>query len=302
MSQNQPHIVVTGASGFIGTHVMQALVQAGEYPIGLCRKPTNGLVHGFDLTQLGDMSQVLTGAKTVVHCAARVHTKEDPKTALADHRLANRDATADLLRQAETAGVQHFIFMSTVAVYGLQKSDQVIALDHPTDPNTPYGQAKLEAEEILAQSPLKTTILRVPLVYGPHAPGNWRKLMKLCDSRYPLPFDFADNRRSMIAVQNLADLIRHCVQSDALPAKILATDHDDLGTTRIATQLRHALGRPRRLFPAPKPLFKLASHIVRRPYLYEQLFDSLQFEPTDCGWTPPLTADQALRLSVPSTK
>ncbi|MGH1465355.1 MAG: NAD-dependent epimerase/dehydratase family protein [Cognatishimia sp.] len=299
--QTQPHIVVTGASGFIGTHVMHALAQTGEYPVGLCRKPTKGLVHGFDLTDLGDMSQVLAGAKAVVHCAARVHTKEDPKTALADHRRANRDATADLLRQAEKAGVAHFVFMSTVAVYGLQKSNEIIALNHPTDPNTPYGQAKLEAEEILQQSPLRTTILRVPLVYGPQAPGNWRKLMKLCDSRYPLPFDFAGNRRSMIAVQNLADLIRHAVQSDAGPDLLLATDHDDLGTTRIATQLRKALGRPRRLFPAPKPLFKLASHLVRRPYLYEQLFDSLQFAPTECGWVPPLTADQALRLSVQTT-
>lgn len=298
MSEKQPHIVVTGASGFIGTHVMQALAQAGEYPVGLCRKPTKGLVHGFDLENMGDLSKVLTGAKAVVHCAARVHRKEDPKTALEDHRRTNRDATVDLLRQAEAAGVEHFVFLSTVAVYGLQKADQAIPLDHPTNANTAYGQAKLEAEEIIAQSPIKTTILRVPLVYGPNAPGNWRRLLKLCNSRYPLPFDFAGNRRSMIAVQNLADLIRHCIATPTTPDLILATDHDDIGTTHIATTLRKALGRPRRLFPAPKPLIKAAAYAVRRPYLYEQLFDSLQFAPTDCGWQPPLSADEALALSV----
>ena len=71
-SPTQPHIVVTGANGFIGTHVMHALAHAGEYPVGLCRKPTKGLVHGFDLENPGDYGQVLKGAKAVVHCAARV--------------------------------------------------------------------------------------------------------------------------------------------------------------------------------------------------------------------------------------
>ncbi|SHG24260.1 NAD-dependent epimerase/dehydratase family protein [Cognatishimia maritima] len=301
MTEKQPHIVVTGASGFIGTHVMQALAAAGEYPVGLCRKPTKGLVHGFDLMEMGDLSKVLSGAKAVVHCAARVHSKEDPKTELDDHRKANRDGTADLLRQAEAAGVQHFVFLSTVAVYGLQKASEVIALNYPSAPNTAYGQAKLEAEAIVQACPMRSTILRVPLVYGPHAPGNWRKLMRLCQSGYPLPFGFVGNRRSMIAVQNLADLIRHCLQSDDTPEVILATDHDDLGTTRICTELRKAMGKPRRLFAVPKPLMSAGATLVRRPYLYEQLFESLQFSATDCGWTPPLTADQALHLCVTGT-
>ena len=299
MSENQqPHVIVTGASGFIGSHVMQALAKAGEYPVGLCRKPTKGLVHGFDLTDMGDLSKVLTGAKAVVHCAARVHTKEDPKTALDDHRKANRDATAELIRQAEAAGVERFIFLSTIAVYGLQKADSVITIDQPLDPNTPYGQAKLEAEALVSASKMKTTILRVPLVYGPFAPGNWQRLTRLCDSGKPLPFDFVGNRRSMIAVQNLADLIRFCVQSDEPPEMVLATDHDDLGTTRIATELRKGFGRPRRLWPAPKALLRFGATLVRRPYLYEQLFDSLQFEPTDCGWTPPYSTEETLRMSA----
>lgn len=298
MTEKPPHIVVTGASGFVGTHVMRALAEADEYPVGLCRKPTKGLVHGFDLSDMGDLSNVLKGAKAVVHCAARVHRKEDPATELDEHLKANRNGTAELLRQAEAAGVEHFVFLSTVAVYGLQQSDQVISLDHPTAPNTAYGQAKLEAEAILQASPMRTTILRVPLVYGPHAPGNWRKLMRLCASRYPLPFDYAGNRRSMMAVQNLADLTRHCLQSEATPELILATDHDDLGTTRICTELRKAMGKPRRLFTVPKGLMRGAANLVRRPYLYEQLYESLQFEPTDCGWTPPLTADEALKRCV----
>lgn len=295
---DQPHVIVTGATGFIGGHVMHALAQAGEYPVGLCRKPTPGLVPGFDLENVGDLSNVLKNAKAVVHCAARVHKKEDPKTALDDHRRVNRDATADLIRQAEDAGVKRFVFLSTVAVYGLQKSKETISLDYPTAPNTPYGQAKLEAEEIVANSSMETSILRVPLVYGPFAPGNWRRMMKLCDSGYPLPFDFAGNRRSMIAVQNLADLIRHCIQSETPPHLALATDRDDIGTTQIATALRKAMGRPRRLFTAPKPLMKLGAHMVRRPYLYEQLFDDLKFDATNCGWTPPMSAQDALAACV----
>ncbi len=298
MSDKPPHIVVTGASGFIGTHVMRALAAAGDYPVGLCRKPTAGLVHGFDLADLGDLSKVLTGAKAVVHCAARVHGKEDPSTELEDHRKANRDGTAELLRQAEAAGVDHFVFLSTVAVYGLNSSDSVIDVNHPTAPNTAYGTAKLEAEEILRASPMRTTILRVPQVYGPHAPGMWHKLMRLCQSRYPLPFDYVGNRRSMLAVQNLADLIRHVLHSETTPELILPTDQDDLGTTQICASLRQIMGKPRRMFHAPKPLVRAGAKLVRRPYLYEHYFGSLRFAATDCGWTPPMSAQEALKSCV----
>lgn len=300
MTEKQPHIVVTGASGFVGTHVMRALAEAGEYPVGLCRKPATGLVHGFDLEDMGDLSNVLKGAKAVVHCAARVHGKEDPKTELADQMKANRDGTAELMRQAEAAGVGHFIFMSTIAVYGIDHSDQVVSADHPTFPQTAYGKSKLAAEDLLKDSAIRVTILRVPQVYGPHAPGLWRKLMRLCQSPYPLPFDYAGNRRSMIAVQNLADLIRHCVQTQELPQTILATDHEDLGTTAICTELRKAMGKPRRLFTLPKPMMRSVSRLVRRPYLYDQLFETLQFSATSCGWTPPLSPQEALKRCVTS--
>ena len=302
MSDTPPHIVVTGASGFVGTHVMRALSEAGEYPVGLCRKPTPGLVPGFDLENMGDLSQVLNGARAIVHCAARVHGKENPKTERDDHLKANRDGTAELMRQAEAAGVPHVIFLSTVAVYGVDASEAVIKREHPTHPKTAYGAAKLAAEEVVAQSKIRSTILRVPQVYGPHAPGLWRKIMRLVASPYPLPFDFVGNRRSLIAVQNLADLIRHCVQADlqkgTLPETILATDHADFGTTQMVKELRTAMGKPTRIFTAPKPVLRLAATLARRRYLYDQLFQSLQFEPTDCGWTPLLSPTEALRRCV----
>lgn len=291
---NQPHIVVTGASGFIGTYVMRALSEAGEYPVGLCRKPTKGLVHGFDLENPGDYSQVLKGAKAVVHCAARVHGKEDKKTELEDHLKANRDGTADLVKQAEAAGVETFVFLSTIAVYGVNSSAQAIALNHPENPNTAYGQAKFKAERSVTASKMRSVILRVPQVYGPNGPGVWRRMLKLANSAYPLPFDYVGNRRSMIAVQNLADLIRHVVQDETVPQLILATDQHDIGTTQIMSDLRKAFGRPRRLFTAPLPLFKLAAALVRRPYLFETYFGSLRFEPTECGWSPVLTPEEAL--------
>lgn len=302
MNTDQPHVIVTGANGFIGTHVMHALANAGEYPVGLSRRPAPGLVHGFDLDRPGDYSKVLDGAKAVVHCAARVHGKDSKKTAEADHLRANRDATADLIAQAEQAGVETFIFLSTVAVYGLTESDDVIHLDHPTAPNTAYGQAKFEAEAIVEASKMRIVILRVPQVYGPNGPGMWRRMLKICNTPYPLPFGFVGNRRSMIAVQNLADLIRHCVQTPDVPRVILATDHQDIGTSQIAKALRRNFKRPERLFAAPLPLLRGLSKLARRPYLYETYFGSLKFQPTDCGWTPPLTPEQALDLCAPKAK
>lgn len=293
-SPKQPHIIVTGANGFIGTHVMHALASAGEYPVGLCRTPTKGLVHGFDLENPGDYSQVLAGAKTVVHCAARVHGKEDKATERADHLKANRDGTADLVKQAEAAGVETFIFLSTVAVYGVNASKDVLQLDHPLNPNTAYGQAKLEAEGFVSDSGMRSVILRVPQVYGPYGPGLWGRMLRMAQSPYPLPFGFLSNQRSMIAVQNLADLIRYCVQTPDVPHKILATDHSDIGTTEMMRQLRKAFGRMPLLFPAPLPVLWLAAKLMRRSYLYDMYFRSLRFAPTECGWTPPMTPAQAL--------
>lgn len=292
----QPHVVVTGANGFIGTHAMHALANAGEYPVGLSRRPAPGLVHGFDLENPGNYAQVLKGAKAVVHCAARVHGKEDKATELADHMRTNRDGTADLIAQAEAAGVSRFIFLSTVAVYGKTASDHVIALDDPLDLNTAYAKAKFEAEERLRQSDMQRVVLRVPQVYGPHGPGLWRRMLKYCNSPYPLPFGFVGNRRSMMAVQNLADLIRHCVVTPEVPELILATDQVDIGTTQIAKELRRAFGRQERLIPAPLPLMKLGARLLRRPYLYDSYFGSLKFEHTPCGWEPPLTPSEALAL------
>ncbi|MDC0737098.1 NAD-dependent epimerase/dehydratase family protein [Cognatishimia sp. SS12] len=302
MSPQKNHIVVTGASGFVGTHVMRALAEAGEYPVGLTRKPAKGLVHGFDLGNIGDLSKVLTGAKAVVHCAARVHGRDDKKTALAQHRRDNRDAVAALIAQAEAAGVGHFVFLSTVAVYGLRSSDQVISFDHPVAPNSPYAQGKLEAEEIVRTSGMRTTILRVPLVYGPHAPGLWRRFHKLCDSAAPLPFAYCNAPRSMMAVQNLADLIRHCILDPNAPQDILASDHDDLTATTIARTLRKALGRPERLFPLPLPLLKASATVLRRPYLYDNFFAPLRLAPTDFGWQPKYSAKEALGLTVPRAR
>jgi nucleoside-diphosphate-sugar epimerase len=298
-SKAKPHIVVTGANGFIGTHVMHALAHAGEYPVGLCRRPTEGLVHGFDLENPGDYSQVLSGAKAVIHCAARVHGKEDKATELADHLKANRDGTADLVAQAEAAGVETFIFLSTVAVYGLNSSEHVLPLSHPTHPTTAYGQAKLEAETVVSASKIRTVILRVPQVYGPHAPGLWGRMLRMANNPFPLPFGYVRNQRSMIAVQNLADLIRHCVQSPDVPDMILATDGDDTSTTDVLRDLRKAFGRRPLLFPAPFPILRLGAWMMRRGYLYETYYRSLRFEPTPCGWTPVMTAAQALAACAP---
>ena len=298
-SASQPHIVVTGANGFIGTHVMHALAHAGEYPVGLCRTPTKGLVHGFDLENPGDYSQVLSGAKAVIHCAARVHGKEDKATELADHMKANSDGTADLIQQAEAAGVETFIFLSTIAVYGINAKDAPIELDQPTAPTTAYGKAKLAAEDHVSKSKMRTIILRVPQVYGPHAPGLWGRMLRMAKGPFPLPFGFVRNQRSMIAVQNLADLIRHCVQTPDMPPLLHATDHDDISTTEMMRHLKRAYGRPNLLFPAPFPVLRLGAWAMRRSYLYDMYYRSLRFTPTECGWSPVLSAKDALAACAP---
>ncbi|MGB1222496.1 MAG: NAD-dependent epimerase/dehydratase family protein, partial [Alcanivoracaceae bacterium] len=251
----------------------------------------------------------LSGVDCVVHCAARVHQMNDQASdPLASFRRHNRDATLVLARAAADAGVRRFVFISSIKVNGEQtRPGQPFRADDRPAPEDPYGQSKAEAEEglraVAAETGMEVVIIRPPLVYGPGVRANFAALMGLVARGLPLPFGRVDNRRSLVFLDNLVDLVLTCCDHPAAAGQVfLVSDDDDLSLARLVRELAAAMGRPARLLPVPVSVMSLVARLLGRADLVKRLFGSLQVEvgPTRerLGWTPPVTVSDAFRRTV----
>lgn len=251
---------------------------------------------------------VLAGVDTVVHLAARVHVMKDTASdPLALHRRTNRDGTRRLADEAARAGVRRLVFLSTVKVHGERTPDAPFTEEDVPAPQDPYAISKWEAEqalhEVAARSSLQVVVLRPPLVYGPGVKGNFLSLLKLCDRGLPLPVGCIRNRRSLLAVQNLADAICRCIDAPgAAGGTFLARDGTDFATPDLVRAIAAALGRTVRLLPVPVAVLRMAGEIPGIGAAVGRLLDSLAVDDgklrRTLGWTPPLTITDALAATA----
>lgn len=256
-----------------------------------------------------DWRPALEGVTAVVHAAARVHVmREEAADPLAEFRRANVEGTLALARQAAAAGVERFIFISSIKVNGesTPRDRPFSAADVP-QPQDPYGVSKLEAEralgELARETRLEVVIVRPPLVYGPGVKANFFALLKWLQRGVPLPFGAIRNRRSLVALDNLVDLVATCVEHPAAPGQtLLVSDGDDLSTTELLRRLAHALGKPARLVPVPEPVLIFAARALGAGSIARRLCGSLcvDIAPTRSllGWAPPLSVDEGLRTAA----
>jgi nucleoside-diphosphate-sugar epimerase len=299
--------VVTGASGFIGRHLVQALAARGEAVTALVRRPPEpALPSGVPISGLDD-ARALEGAEAVFHLAARVHVlRDDAADPLAEHRRVNTELTLRLARVAAEVSA-HFVFTSSIAVYGLGSSPEPLTEATPAAPATPYGRSKLEAEEGLgrleAEAGLKFTVLRPPLVYGPGNPGNMARLIRLVGSGLPLPLASLHNRRSLLYVGNLVDALLRCAGNPAAQgATYLVADSRELSTPELVREIAGALKRPARLLPFPPAVLGGAARLLGHGADFERLAGSLILDCSkirrELGWTPPVSVEEGLRLTA----
>jgi nucleoside-diphosphate-sugar epimerase len=299
-------ILVTGAAGFIGGALCHGLAERGHRPVAGLREPVpppstaEGVLLG-DITPDRDWSRALRGVgiDIVVHLAQRAHSTADP-AALAPEP----GAAAALARAAARAGARRFVYLSSIVAMGGSTAPgrPFRAGDEPR-PESPYGRSKLATEQALAEaacdSGIELVVIRPPLVYGPGVRANFRALLKLVATGVPLPFGAIDNRRSLVHVDNLTDLIAAAAVHPAAPGQVrLVSDGLDLSTPALIRLLARGLDRSARLFAVPTPLLAAFRGAPRLGPRLASLTQSLQVD--DCatrealGWIPPVEAEAGL--------
>jgi nucleoside-diphosphate-sugar epimerase len=308
-------ILVTGSSGFVGQSLIKRLTTEFEPSsiIAGVRNQSLDLDLRVPCIEIGDLSneinliQMLQGVDVVVHCAGRVHVMNDRSPdALAEFRRVNVQGTVNLARQAAEAGVKRFIFLSSIKVNGeLTEMGKPFTADDEPAPGDPYGISKHEAEQALRQivsdSRMELVVIRPPLVYGPGVKANFESMMKWLAKGIPLPLGaIIGNRRSMVALDNLIDLIVTCLNHPKSANQLfLVSDGEDISTTDLLIRMGKSLERPARLFYVPLAILKIGAFLMRKKPIYQRLTGSLQLDITKTqkllDWTPPVTLDEGLR-------
>ncbi len=307
-------LLVTGANGFIGRALCSAAVARGFNVAGVTRSRCD-LASEFETIEVGNIDKstdwryALMGCERVVHLAARVHVMQEARaTPIAEFRRVNVEGTLNLARQAAAAGVRRFVFLSSIKVNGdaTQPGSPYGADDAPA-PMDPYGVSKFEAEqglrEIAFETGMELVIIRPPLVYGPGVKANFAAMLRWLRRGVPLPLGAIHNQRSLVALDNLVDLILTCLTHPAAANQtFLVSDGEDVSTPELLRRTGQAMGHPARLLPVPTPCLRLAAAIVGRQDVAERLCGSLQLdiEKTQrlLGWRPPLTLNQGLKQAV----
>lgn len=311
-----PRVLVTGANGFIGQAVCASLPSHGYRVVGVVRGGPPAAADSSlqylkinEIDERTDWGAALAGIDSVVHLAARVHlmqeTAADP---LAEFRRVNVALALNLARQAAAAGVRRFVFISSIKVNGeTTPIGQPFTAEDVPRPLDAYGVSKMEAElalqELSRQTGMQLVIIRPVLVYGPGVKANFHEMMRWLLKGVPLPLGSLHNRRSLVALDNLVDLIARCLSHPAAANQIfLVSDGEDMTVTGLLQRTAAAFDKPARLLPIPMFGLRMAGRLSGREPVIQRLCDTLQVDISKTRrmleWAPPVPADIALRKAA----
>jgi nucleoside-diphosphate-sugar epimerase len=315
-------ILVTGATGFIGRHLLPVLHQQGWQTTAAVRddfrQPLSIPIKAIQVGEIDDMTdwqEALLGIDTVIHLAGRSHilheTISNPEAAFIK---VNTKGTINLVKQSLKAGVNHFIFVSSIHAMAAE-SDDILNENSPCHPDSPYGGSKLQAEQALINlakdSNMTWTILRPTLVYGPGNRANMERLMKLIKRGLPLPFGAIKNRRSFVFVGNLVAAIITCLDHPNAANQIfLISDNQAVSTPQLIRLIAQQIQQPCQLLPVPTTLLRFLGYLGDRvesitgknlpfnSYNIDRLLGSLAVDSSyiqkTLDWQPPFTLEQGL--------
>jgi len=308
-------ICITGASGFIGNSICQNLSLSGHQVKATVRflKSAIRQNRNIEYISVGEINsdtnwkKALSGCEYVIHCAGKFH-EMSKESKYDEYKTINVDGTHQLAIQAAKAGVRRLIFLSTIKVNGEFTEDGFpFSSSEKINPKDFYSSSKYEAEQILwkvaNQSGLEVVTLRLPLVYGEGMKGNLKRLMKLINYNFPLPFKSIKNKRSLIGIDNLIDIIKVCIENMNAPGKtFLVSDGKDLSTPDLTHLLGSAMSCSPVLFSVPVKLLKFSSRIIGLKSEMERLTTSLQVDNGHVfkilNWIPPISVEEGIRRMV----
>ncbi len=309
------NILLTGGTGFVGASIKERLIADAACHLTLAVRNLSAVSYGCDLVSTEglhvstDWSTALERQDVVIHSAARVHIMHDQSTdPLAEFRKVNVDGTLRLARQSADAGVKRFIFISSIKVNGegTVSGKPYTAFDTPA-PQDPYGVSKMEAEyglhDIAKATGMEVVIIRPVLVYGPGVKANFLSMMRWLNKGVPLPLGAIHNKRSLVSLDNLVDLVVTCIDHPAAAHEtFLVSDGEDLSTTEILRRMGQALGKSARLVPVPAGLLETGAAILGKRAVAQRLCGSLQVDIRHTcetlNWNPPMSVDDGFRAAA----
>jgi nucleoside-diphosphate-sugar epimerase len=309
--ENNMKILTTGGTGFLGRALVRHLDLFTDYSVVLAaRGKSKAFPRRLVQYAVGDISQEtcwsngLSGVHIVIHCAAIAHIAPDNcKDSQLRYRETNTLGTLKLARQAVESGVERFIYISSIGVNGLSSSEPFRHNDLP-NPLEPYAVSKYEAEvglkKIAKETDMEVVIIRPPLVYGASAPGNFGKLISLAKRNLPLPLGAINNKRSLVGIDNLIDLIVTClIHPNAADQTFLVSDDYDVSTSQLLKAMILSTGKKPHLLPIPVGLLKLCAWLLGKKSAVVRMSGNLQIDISYTkkvlSWSPPVSFDEGIR-------
>ena len=278
-------VLVTGASGFVGQ-------------LFCVKNKDRYIIKTVSLQNIKVKDLDLSSVDVILHLAGIAHRMEKTDDSL--YYDVNYELTKELATAAKAANVGHFLFVSTIKVYGDEY--ELLTPDTECRPNDAYGKSKLLAEEALnglKSEHFKVSIVRPPLIYGQGVKGNMKKLIALVEKRKYIPFGNINNLRSIVGVDNFVALLDRVIETRK-SGTFLIQDTEPVSTSRLISEISKAKNINVKLISIPRVMRFTIKKIA--PEIYKRLFGSLVVDDSATrnilNFEPPYSFEEGVRLMV----